>query len=50
MDYNLFIDNDGNVIADLSTVSDKIIELASCTNNYTSVADYEAALAQLGNN
>lgn len=44
MDYNLFIDNEGNVITDLQTVSDKIIELASCTNNFTSVEDYENAI------
>lgn len=47
MDKNLFLDNDGNVITDLTTVQSKIIELASCADNYQSIADYEAAVSAL---
>lgn len=47
MDNNLFLDDQGQVITDLQTISSKLIELASCKDNYQSIADYEAALQGL---
>ena len=47
MDYNLFIDDAGAVITDLSAYEAKFIDVLSKANNYQSVADYEAALKAL---
>lgn len=47
MDYNLFVDNDGNVITDLSAYSEKFVDLASYADNFESKAQYEARLKLL---
>ena len=47
MDYNLFIDDAGAVITDLSAYQAKFIDVASLLNNYQTVAEFEAALKAL---
>ncbi len=47
LDYNYFEDNDGQAIADLGAYSEKIIDAKSCTNNFTTKAEYEAKVKEL---
>lgn len=47
MDYNLFVDDEGNVLTDLSAYSDKFVDLASYANPFASKAEYEARLKAL---
>ena len=50
MDYNLFLDGEGNVITDLSTYADKFLDLSeqSNKNNYATKDAYEEMIRSLG--
>ena len=50
MDYNLFLDSEGSVIADLSQYADKFLDLSeqSNKNNYATKDAYEEMIRSLG--
>lgn len=47
MDYNLFMDKDGNVITDLTPYADKFVDLVSYKDNFTTKEAYEAKVKEL---
>ena len=47
MDYNLFMDKDGNVITDLTPYAAKFVDLLSYKDNFTSKEAYEAKMKEL---
>ncbi|MCR5422604.1 MAG: Ig-like domain-containing protein, partial [Bacilli bacterium] len=50
MDYNLFLDSEGAVLADLSQFADKFLDLSdqSNKNNYATKEEYEEMIRSLG--
>ena len=50
MDYNLFLDSEGNVITDLAPYAAKFLDLSdqSNKNNYATKAEYEEMIRSLG--
>ena len=50
MDYNLFIDNEGSAITDLTAYADKLLDLADTSNknNFATKEEYEELIRGLG--